>query len=113
MKPMEPMKLVNETMTALELSVRLKQRMPASAVIEWTCSRCDCGHIQRGVAFSLGNNLSRIWQSGDVIVFWSDGSYTVLYDRKEGDIGPDAEVTVVSWVYASEEGGDHGFHAPV
>lgn len=36
-----------------------------------------------GVAIELGENLSRTWQSGDIVVFWTDGEHTVLPDSFE------------------------------
>lgn len=38
----------------------------------------------RGVAFLLGENLSRTWQSGDLLIFWENGDHT--------DLGPNTEV---------------------
>ena len=34
----------------------------------------------RGIALKLGENLSGLWKSGDVIVFWEDGDHTELPD---------------------------------
>lgn len=33
---------------------------------------------ERGIAFEIGENLSSTWPSGEVIVFWQDGTHTVL-----------------------------------
>jgi hypothetical protein len=34
-----------------------------------------------GIALKIGENLTKHWQSGDVIVFWENGEHTVLADQ--------------------------------
>lgn len=34
-----------------------------------------------GIAIELGENLSEVWQSGDIIVFWRVGCHTALPDE--------------------------------
>jgi hypothetical protein len=36
-----------------------------------------------GVAIHLGENLAQLWQSGDIIVFWSNGDHTMVPERVE------------------------------
>lgn len=37
----------------------------------------------RGIAIRLGENLSKKWQSGDVIIFWSNGDHTTMDPEDE------------------------------
>jgi hypothetical protein len=78
-------------MTVRDLDTELKEQGPAGAYIEWTCPH---GRTEKGVALSLGENLTRLWQSGDVIVFWENGDHTMLFDERGGDIRPEHKVKV-------------------
>lgn len=43
-----------------------------------------CHHVDGvGVAICLGENFTKLWQSGDVIVFWPDGEHTTVPDVVE------------------------------
>jgi len=71
--------------TRAELEKRLADEdvwMSASALIEHEGAR--------GIAIRLGETLHRLWQSGDVIVFWTNGDHTILPDEfelvREGDL---------------------------
>ena len=63
-----------ETMKKEQLEAHFeKQSCGAAAVIAY--------QGERGVAYVLGERLSKTWASGDVIVLWSDGEHTVLPDE--------------------------------
>lgn len=65
-------------MTRAELEKRLAEEdvwMSASALIEHEGTR--------GIAIRLGENLSGSWQSGNVIVFWTNGDHTIVPDEFE------------------------------
>ncbi len=51
----------------------------------------DNGH---GIALRIGENLSKDWQSGDVIVFWPNGEQTAVDGIKDIKIINDDIYTV-------------------
>ena len=60
----------------------------SAALIEWTSRG---GVVERGIAIVIGENMTKLWQSGDVIVWWDDGDRTMLVG---GEIEPDTEIKV-------------------
>jgi len=84
------------TKTARDLEAELQGASPSAAFIEWTCEH---GRMERGVALALGENLTKHFQSGDVIVFWANGDHTALYDEHYGDIRPDTEIKVLEYLF--------------
>ena len=63
-----------------------------AVLFELVCKQS--GAISRGIAVEIGENLSPIWQSGDVIVFWDNGDHTMLMG---GEIKPETELRVMFW----------------
>lgn len=68
----------------------------SAAIIEWTNKG---GRVERGVAMVLGENLAHNWQSGDVMVFWSNGDHTLLIG---GEITPETELKVAYCLIGNE-----------
>jgi hypothetical protein len=86
-------------MTGAEFKVFMSSSNPMADYIQ-PCVRvrminpCE-GDV--GVCVKLGENLSSIWQSGEIICFWGNGDHTVIDDSDELEVLDDV------WGIASPE----------